>query len=93
MNQTNGQYTDFDKEEYLKKIMDYYNNPTPEMIAQAGGLDNYNKILKKWKRDQQLLGIKNWIRYRIEDLFGWIRYIPKILYILLVIYLITYFFF
>ena len=94
MNQVNGQNTDYDKEEYLKKIMDYYNNPTPEMIAQAGGLENYNKILKKWKRDQNLLGIKNTFKFNLKYYFGWIpKFIVRILYILLVIYLIMYFFF
>lgn len=90
MNQVNGQYTNYDKEEMLRNIMNYYNNPTPEMIAQAGGLENYNKTLNKWKRDQKMLEIKNKMRFNLKHYFGWI---PKVLYILLIIYLITYFFF
>ncbi len=46
-------------DEYLKKLN------SPETVANYGGLKNYKKAIRKFKRRQVYLKIKSYIRYGI----------------------------
>ena len=90
MNQVNGQYTNYDKEEQLKMIENMINNPPPEVLARFGGIEGWKKELKRQKRRNRIINIKVSIKIAFERI---LKFTGRICYVLLIVYLISYFFF
>lgn len=89
MNQVNNQNADYDKEEMLKKMESMINNPPPEVLARFGGIEGWKKELRRQKRRSKMINIKVSVKIAFEKI---LKFAGRICYILLIIYLITYFF-
>lgn len=87
MSETNNN-TDFvyDPKAAYEQYMYVVDHPTPEVIANYGGIENYRKAVRKFKREQ------NFLKFKSKAAVFWLDIRP-IVFFLLIAYLIGYFFF
>lgn len=76
----------YDPKAAYAEYMYLVDHPTPEIIANYGGIENYKKAVRKFKREQYFLKVKS----KITVLWWTVR---PLVFLILAIYLIGYFFF